>query len=243
MGGTVFTVLVDNTGRPGLMEAWGWSVLVEHERGWRILFDSDSRVEVLDYNSRSLGVSLEGLAAFVVSHEHWDHTGGAPLVAGRNPGLPTIVPPGRHDWARGLKLELKVNRDGLDLAGLGAPGALVGAPLEAGGWGLWEEALGVETGEGLVVLVGCSHPGVDRLVEEVLEKAGSDRALLVFGGFHGPDRETLDRLAGLAEYIGPAHCSGWRAVEYVASKYPGRLVRVRTGTRIVVGGGGLRVEY
>jgi 7,8-dihydropterin-6-yl-methyl-4-(beta-D-ribofuranosyl)aminobenzene 5'-phosphate synthase len=79
---------------------------------------------------------------------------------------------------------------------------------------LKELSLVLETAEGTVVLVGCSHPGI----EEILEAAGSvspDHHLIV-GGLHlvaTPDAE-IDRVAAALrdrfrlELIAPGHCTG-----------------------------------
>ncbi|WP_245610360.1 hypothetical protein [Thermococcus celericrescens] len=88
----------------------------------------------------------------------------------------------------------------------------------------------METPSGLVVIVGCSHPGVDRLTKAVLEVSGHEKAHLVIGGFHYPLARTLDRLSELSEFIAPAHCSGEEAKAYVLKKYPEKFVGVRTGS-------------
>jgi len=92
--------------------------------------------------------------------------------------------------------------------------------------------VGVETPSGLVVIVGCSHPGADRLTEAVLEVSGYKRAHLVIGGFHYPSKATLDRLAGMTELVAPAHCSGDKAKTYIQKKHPEKFVIVRTGSVI-----------
>ena len=86
----------------------------------------------------------------------------------------------------------------------------------------------------MVIIVGCSHPGVDRLTEALLEVSGYERAYLVIGGFHYPSRRTLDKLAKIAEFIAPAHCSGDEAKAYVWENYPEKFVGVKTGTIIEV---------
>ena len=75
------TVLTENTvsGR-GLLAEHGLSVLVE-EGGKRILFDT-GQSGVYVHNAKRLGESLEGLDAIVLSHGHYDHTGGLPEFPG-----------------------------------------------------------------------------------------------------------------------------------------------------------------
>jgi 7,8-dihydropterin-6-yl-methyl-4-(beta-D-ribofuranosyl)aminobenzene 5'-phosphate synthase len=66
----------------------------------------------------------------------------------------------------------------------------------------------------------------------VLDVSGHGKAHLVIGGFHYPSQVALDRLAKMAEFIAPAHCSGEEAKAYVMRRYPEKFVEVRTGSVI-----------
>ncbi|WP_367883387.1 MBL fold metallo-hydrolase [Thermococcus peptonophilus] len=146
-------------------------------------------------------------------------------MAELNPGLRLYTPPG-NGGAMALRW------GGFDLmevfkAGEITDGAWTSGPLED-----FEQALGMETPSGLVVIVGCSHPGVDRLTKAILNVSGYDKAYLVIGGFHGPSQKTLNRLAGMTEFIAPAHCSGDFAKAYMRKTYPEKFVSVKTGSII-----------
>ncbi|ACS34073.1 MBL fold metallo-hydrolase [Thermococcus gammatolerans] len=210
-------VLNDNVPAEGLLNDWGWSVLVEGKH--RFLFDADTRGEILLHNAEALGVSLKGLDFAVLSHWHYDHYGGFSTIAELNPGLELYAPPGGN--IRGLNIA-EMHEAGRIADGVWTSGALDG----------FEQAVGVETPSGLVVIVGCSHPGPDRLTEAVLEVSGYKRAHLVIGGFHYPSRAVLDRLAKMSEFIAPAHCSGEKAKAYVRREYPEKFVSVKTGSTI-----------
>jgi len=76
-----------------------------------------------------------------------------------------------------------------------------------------EVSLAIRTPLGLAVVVGCSHPGVEKILEEA-EKIDSD-LYTVTGGFHlvlTPDDE-VRRVAGLLrdrfriERVAPGHCT------------------------------------
>ncbi|MCD6523847.1 MAG: MBL fold metallo-hydrolase [Thermococcus sp.] len=214
---TRLIVLNDNVPSKGFLNDWGWSVLVEGKH--RFLFDADTRGDVLIHNSRVLGVSLRNLDFAVLSHWHYDHYGGFSTIAELNPGLELYAPPGGN--IRGLNVA-EVHEAGRIADGVWISGALDG----------FEQAVGVETPSGLVVIVGCSHPGAEGLTEAVLEVSGYKRAYLVIGGFHYPSRAVLDRLARMSEFIAPAHCSGEKAKAYVRGRYPEKFVSVKTGSII-----------
>lgn len=65
------------TDRRGTGE-WGFSALVEHS-GRRLLLDAGARPETVLRNAEELGEDLSSVDDIVLSHGHWDHTGG--LVA------------------------------------------------------------------------------------------------------------------------------------------------------------------
>ncbi len=74
--GVKITVLCENTvgtlaGVPG---EWGLAMLVEMD-DWRILFDTGAKGYLVD-NARALEVDLTSVDALVLSHGHFDHTGG-----------------------------------------------------------------------------------------------------------------------------------------------------------------------
>ncbi len=70
------TVLSENTvGLPnGLIGEWGLALLVE-TAGTKILFDTGERGNLLA-NAAALGINLREVDALVMSHGHYDHTGG-----------------------------------------------------------------------------------------------------------------------------------------------------------------------
>jgi 7,8-dihydropterin-6-yl-methyl-4-(beta-D-ribofuranosyl)aminobenzene 5'-phosphate synthase len=79
---------------------------------------------------------------------------------------------------------------------------------------LRELSMAIETPEGMVVVAGCSHPGIERIVEAA---KGIDQDVhMVFGGFHLPAATDLD-IARIAtalhdtfevNRIAPGHCTG-----------------------------------
>lgn len=79
---------------------------------------------------------------------------------------------------------------------------------------LRELSLALETPQGMIVVAGCSHPGIERIVRAAM---GIDpRVHMVLGGFHlpaAPDREIARIATALhdtlkVERLAPGHCTG-----------------------------------
>jgi 7,8-dihydropterin-6-yl-methyl-4-(beta-D-ribofuranosyl)aminobenzene 5'-phosphate synthase len=77
--GIRLTTLSDNSaGQPYLLAEWGLSILIEAE-GRSILMDSGAGVSAVN-NAETLGIDLTKIDTIVLSHGHFDHTGGLQLL-------------------------------------------------------------------------------------------------------------------------------------------------------------------
>lgn len=88
----VITVLADNTAGPGLHGEHGLSIWIETPE-IRALFDT-GKGGALGPNAKALGVDLSLADAIVLSHGHYDHTGGLPLALSAAPSAILHCHPG-----------------------------------------------------------------------------------------------------------------------------------------------------
>eukprot|EP00768_Dysnectes_brevis_P000322 gnl/Dysnectes_brevis/1069_a1192_1895.p1 GENE.gnl/Dysnectes_brevis/1069_a1192_1895~~gnl/Dysnectes_brevis/1069_a1192_1895.p1 ORF type:complete len:283 (-),score=71.27 gnl/Dysnectes_brevis/1069_a1192_1895:357-1205(-) len=87
------TVVVDNQpGSSGIRDEHGLSMLVEVD-GRSILFDTGSTVPVLKHNLEALHVDINQVDSLVLSHGHYDHTGGIRHVLSARPDIPLFIHP------------------------------------------------------------------------------------------------------------------------------------------------------
>ncbi len=84
-----------------------------------------------------------------------------------------------------------------------------------------DQALWIETGKGLIIVLGCAHAGVVNTIDYIREKSGCTEIRAVIGGMHlmSADRQTIELTAeALAAFkprlIAPNHCTGEAACSY-----------------------------
>jgi 7,8-dihydropterin-6-yl-methyl-4-(beta-D-ribofuranosyl)aminobenzene 5'-phosphate synthase len=78
-----------------------------------------------------------------------------------------------------------------------------------------ELSLSIQTEKGQVLIAGCSHTGIDKILKETL-KVVKDKIELVYGGFHMIpfNRKQTEQLAAKLKNdlnvhrVAPAHCTG-----------------------------------
>jgi 7,8-dihydropterin-6-yl-methyl-4-(beta-D-ribofuranosyl)aminobenzene 5'-phosphate synthase len=101
---------------------------------------------------------------------------------------------------------------------------------------LRELSLAIRTPEGMVLLVGCSHPGIETILEA--SRSWSDHVHLIFGGLHlvtSADSAVTRVAAALREHwrvdqIAPGHCTGEPAFAELKRRFGARYVYAGLGT-------------
>lgn len=229
------TILYDNNAAvPATRASWGFSCLVE-AHGKTVLFDAGGKPEVMGHNLSALNIDASKIDAAVFSHEHGDHTSGFPAVRTR-PGIPAYVPRDFHPQeespslsASGLRLS-EVTHSVEILPGFRISDSLHGPPPEI--------ALAVDSSAGLVVITGCAHPGIIRLLENLSERTGRPIDTVI-GGFHllkTPDDDVRAIIAGLRKMgvrrAGPTHCSGDAAIRLFREAFGPDFIACGTGAVI-----------
>jgi 7,8-dihydropterin-6-yl-methyl-4-(beta-D-ribofuranosyl)aminobenzene 5'-phosphate synthase len=112
-----------------------------------------------------------------------------------------------------------------------------------GAWGadppVVELSLAIDTPEGIVLLVGCSHPTIERIVQAA--RAAIDEPMhMIVGGTHllPAEGEEIQRIATAlrhdwkVEWIAPAHCTGEPAFEILKDTFGDRYIYAGLGTTI-----------
>jgi len=89
-----------------------------------------------------------------------------------------------------------------------------------------EQSLVVKTKNGNIVITGCAHPGLEKILQAA-RKLGQIYGVL--GGFHGFSE--FAELEGI-QFIGPCHCTQY--TEQIKQKYAAQFKQIGAGSVIEV---------
>jgi 7,8-dihydropterin-6-yl-methyl-4-(beta-D-ribofuranosyl)aminobenzene 5'-phosphate synthase len=268
-------VLAENTaeGR-GIRGGHGLAFLVERD-GKRLLFDTGQGLVLAD-NAKVLNRDLTNLDAIVLSHGHYDHTGGLAQVLAQTVRLlpvhahPGAVAPKYHAKAsgvtaigmpeaclraaRGSAARLMLSTDAVAIL----PGVRMTCEiprihdeersqehfcLDAEGRQddpiADDQALIVETGTGIVVLLGCAHAGLINTLDHIRDLTAGTPIRAVVGGMHlrsatpGWLEWTIRELRRFdIGTLYPMHCTGFAATAALWQALPGRVQSAGAGTTL-----------
>jgi 7,8-dihydropterin-6-yl-methyl-4-(beta-D-ribofuranosyl)aminobenzene 5'-phosphate synthase len=217
-----------------LKTAWGFSAFVTGPQR-SILFDTGSDGSLLLENMTRRQIDPGGVEIVVLSHVHADHTGGLVGFLRANPRVRVYLPeafPGRFkEVVRGY---------GATIVEVNGPQEICENVYTTGVLGrrVQEQALVIRTHRGLVVLTGCAHPGVTRIIEKVMS-LHQESILLVMGGFHlewitaWKVEKIIVALHNYGvQYVAPTHCTSDRARQVFRKHYGEHCLEAGAGRTI-----------
>ena len=232
----VVTNLFDNVRTDTRLTArWGFAALIERG-GSQLLFDTGADGSVLLANMAILSVDPQRIDAVMISHAHSDHIGGLDRLLQENDGVKVFLPGGVPEPTR-----RRITARGTEYRVLDAPAEIFPGMHTTGtlGAGVREQALVLETSEGLVVVTGCAHPGIVDIVRRAKAVDTDAPVALVMGGMHlreASDRQIDTIISGLkalgVRKVAPSHCTGDRAVERFRLAYGAGFIRAGAGMRV-----------
>jgi 7,8-dihydropterin-6-yl-methyl-4-(beta-D-ribofuranosyl)aminobenzene 5'-phosphate synthase len=101
-------------------------------------------------------------------------------------------------------------------------------------------SLAINTPDGMVLVVGCSHPGIDKIVEAA--STMNPRIHLIAGGFHlvvASDLDIEKIVTALhdrfkVQYVAPGHCIGEPAFAALRKTFGDRYLYAGLGTALAL---------
>ncbi len=281
MNSITITTLVENS--PGdhrsLKAEHGISFHIQPGNGPALLFDT-GQTGLLISNARYLSVDLEAVEQVVLSHGHYDHTGGLVPLLHHVKSRPSI-----HVGQGFFNPKYSVNGPGKNYLGMNfskadvyavrcalvehredtteiAPGIFLITNFHRNLDPDWpnprfvipstekteqwvtdpftdEVSLVLRTPRGLVLLVGCSHPGILNIMDTVRSRF-KEPLYAVLGGTHlvEADNQRLTRVLDYLEtmpdlVLGMSHCTGSAAMEKIKQRCPGYYHNF-TGSSLII---------
>jgi 7,8-dihydropterin-6-yl-methyl-4-(beta-D-ribofuranosyl)aminobenzene 5'-phosphate synthase len=200
--------------KAGLVTSWGFACLIEG-LDKTILFDTGGNGEILFANMRRLGLDTNAIDAVVLSHIHADHTGGLDALLTHNPDVTVFLPASFP-----ASFQQDVKRRGATTETVSGPRQLLPGVHSTGEMDgtLIEQALIVDSREGLIVITGCAHPNVADMAEQA-QTYRDKNIYLLMGGFHLSGKSNteirviINRLRTLGvRKVAPSHCTGDKAI-------------------------------
>ena len=196
------TIIYDNTAfRKNLQADWGFATLVEAKNTPKILFDTGTDGRILLSNMEKLEIDPVSIDEVFISHAHFDHTGGLSEFLNVNKKAKIYIPFSFH----GLK-----NREVITIKG---PTKIHENVFSTGELEGIEQSMGVLTDKGIVLIVGCSHPYMENILEtgrkfarlaRLADESRRGKIYAVIGGMHGFSEFELFKDL---ELICPTHCT------------------------------------
>lgn len=246
----------------GTTKDWGYAAIVEYE-GHTILFDSGRNADTFAKNAAALSADLKRVEIAVLSHDHMDHYAGLYHLLEVNPRLKLYLPDDGNLGAQHVLKQYPPSTGRFwkaDVAYVDAPReVLPGVTLVPttspylGRYdryppndknpemdGLPEVSMSLRTPKGEVIVVGCSHSGVENIVEAT-KKHTKREVELVVGGFHMLPY-TPERVSGFVKQmkddlrvhrVAPAHCTGETAMKLFKEAYGDKCTPAGLGSTVL----------
>lgn len=230
------TVVYDNyVHTEGMTSDWGYSVVIEG-LDKTVLFDTGTKPEVFRSNFLKTGLDAGSIDFLVYSHEHLDHVGGLTAFSAMKTGIPVIIP---HSFTGSVISSMaKAGYNPL----LVRNAALICNNLYTSGefdFQIAEQCLVLDTRAGLVVMTGCAHPGIVRMLGEIKKSFNKD-IVAVFGGFHLMDKsrsemeEIITEMKSLGVVrCGATHCTGDMQIGMFREAFGENYFELGAGNKIV----------
>ena len=218
---------------------WGISYLI----GQDLLFDTFGDPYVFLRNVERMNIDLSKIKHIVISHDHWDHISGLWYVINRYKDINVYICPNFD-----IKIKERIRSFGVNVVEtkgflrikdeIYSTGEIEGRFKNIN---ISEQALVVNSGNGLIVVTGCAHPGILTILKEVKKNFPDKEIFCALGGLHLLDKKREDIELIVSEFkkmgirkVGPTHCSSKVAEEIFKNQYRENFIPIKARETIEI---------
>ncbi|MCF7886855.1 MAG: MBL fold metallo-hydrolase [Candidatus Omnitrophica bacterium] len=217
---------------------WGFSVFTKG-----VLFDTGEDGDFLLSNLKVANIDIDSIKKIVISHDHWDHSGGLWSILKIKNDLEVYGCKGSSNETKAKIKDfgasfIEVNQQIQIIPNIYTSGQILGFYKSRQ---IAEQVLIIKSKKGLVVITGCSHSGIVKIIEKVKENFKNEDIHLVLGGFHLMNKEKrevkliVQRLKDLGiNYVGPTHCTGYEAQQIFRQAFKDKYISIKVGKTITI---------
>lgn len=215
------TIVYDNSSVNDVLVAdWGFSAFIE-VAGRSILFDTGGNGRILLENMKTLNIYPTQVDDIFISHPDFDHIGGLADILYLNQTAVIHNPVS----FRGIKYPNQVHH-------YDKPTKIYENIFTTGELGKREQSLIIRTEKGLILIIGCGHPGLSHIIttlkefSKIIDSLSEDDDIYsIVGGLHGfNEYEVLENI----QKVCPTHCT--RNADKIRKLYPAKFIKGGVGT-------------
>ena len=217
-----------------LKRRWGLSMLIDDD----VLFDTFCTGELLKADLIKFNIDMQKIKHIILSHEHWDHTGGLWYVLENTNDVKVYICSKFSDEFKRKVKEyncqlIEVTKSIPIKENIFTSGEIEGTYNDKP---IYEQSLIIKQNDRMAVLTGCSHPGILKILS-LIGLENKEKINLLLGGLHLMDKQqkeiseitTILDLIYRIDKIAAFHCTGGKAVKYFKKHMPERLQKVKAG--------------
>lgn len=209
-----------------------------------ILFDTgyqDNSFDSIQYNMEMMNLDPMKLESVFISHQHYlltlygylDHYPDSKVYLPMGWHLPSLDRMGT-DYVVIDEISEEVS------PGIYSTGSLIcDDPYNSSAKDFYEQSMVIDTPQGLIVIIACSHPGIVSILDEVNRLFPNRPIAFLAGGFHlkrSTDEEITDIIGQLNEkdiqLISATHCTGGKGQEICREVFGKRYIEFNTGMAV-----------
>lgn len=212
-----------------LKTGWGFASLIKTPQDM-ILFDTGGDLEKLLLNMQKMEINPDSINKVFISHIHGDHLGGLEGLLDMNNDMTVFIPQSfpnsvnRMILKKGAKL-IRIKEPKQISQNIYTTGEIYGPPQE--------QSLIIESNKGLIIITGCAHPGIVKIIEKSIEIINNNQVYLVLGGFHRPPLSVVSEFRDIGvQKVAPSHCTGDKVRNAFAKDYKKNFIEYGVGKTI-----------